>query len=414
MKSIAILTTGSEFLQGKKVETNSACICRELFARGYQVSAILTVPDGVESLESAIRECTDKYDIIIMTGGLGPTEDDNTVEAVNSLFNRPPVIDAGSYKKMEAVFNNAGMEVNASDEKMVMVPRDTLVLENVVGLAPGFAFSENGKTVIAMPGVPREMEAMLSGRVLPYLENTAGTGNREYFSCRIVGFKESEVNQKIISSRIPFHALDWGMTAEEGIKEVTFVQKGSFKLDWGLVKSETVRIFTNRVLLPNYLKPEEELVALMRDHSLTLATAESCTGGLVSKRITDVAGSSGIFSGGIIAYSNTVKTAELSVSEQTLERFGAVSEEAAFEMASGVRDCMKTSYGLSVTGIAGPGGGTDAKPVGTVCFAIASHNNSEAWSELIPGDRHRVRTFSSLVIIDALRRKIRDEYHENH
>ncbi len=412
MKRIAIITTGSEFLQGKKVETNSTFICGELFKEGFSVEEILTVSDETGALEKAVRDYTERFDIVLVTGGLGPTDDDTTVDAVCAVFNRDPVVDEDAYEKMLKVFEASGLDINAFDEKMAVMPGGSVPLENTSGLAPGFILTSGDKTVIAMPGVPEEMREMFNRGVIPFIREQTGEKNNSNFTCRIVGIKESEVNSGIRSSGIPLHEYQWGMTAEEGIKEVTFVKTGRHNQDWGLVKSEIARLFKDGVLLPGLKTPEEELVHLLAENGLTMAAAESCTGGLVGKRITDAAGASSVFMGGIIAYSNSVKVRELAVSEDTLKKHGAVSEETAAEMASGIIKRMGSSYGISITGIAGPGGGTEEKPVGTVSFAIADGKGVTAWTEIIPGDRQRVRIFSSLVIIDSLRRKIRKEYHE--
>jgi len=408
MKNVTVLSTGNELLYGTTPDTNGSFISGALFPLELHMGMRLVVGDDVDDLERALKHALDLSDIVIMTGGLGPTDDDNTIEALRRIAGFSVHMDGPSRERMESFLRNMGMPLSDADRKMVEVPDGATVIPNNNGLAPGFILRHNDKIIIAMPGVPREMTDMTVRSVIPFLQKESGMAARASISYRVIGMKESEINEAIKSMALPLEGMEWGMTANDGITTVSFVAKGGGELDSGGICAEARRYFGSRFLDPAFKLPEEEAVHMLRKKRLTVSFAESCTGGLISKRITDIPGASDVFTGSVVAYDNREKIRSLGVSEEKLSKHGAVSAEVASDMASGVRRYMESDIGISTTGIAGPGGGTEAKPVGTVWFALADSQGERTFTMRISGDRERVRTFASLIAIELLRNYARE------
>ncbi len=402
MKTVAIITTGDELLHGTTVDTNSSYISWHLFGTDLVVEKHITVGDNIESIISAINESL-KKDVVIITGGLGPTDDDNTVEAISKIFSRRIITDPSSESRIVSFFNSMKIRINARDFKMASVPEKARVLKNNKGLAPGFIIDEEGKTLIALPGVPAEAQSIFECEVLPYLHERFNyhTGNR--ILMKVTGIRESDINSKIDSLGLP-GSIRWGVSAKSGICDLFFTSINQEFPDKQEISSLLKESFGNYIIGETFSSPEEELINLLKEKNLTVSTAESCTGGLIGKRLTDVAGASDVFAGSVIAYSNSIKTGILGVKERTISDNGAVSIETASEMAEGIKKLFGTDIGVSVTGIAGPGGGTDEKPVGTVCFGFSIRRNIFTKKEFFSGDRDRIRTMSALYTINFLRR----------
>jgi nicotinamide-nucleotide amidase len=409
MKTVSVVSTGNELLYGKTADTNSGHICARLFPLDLKVLACMAVGDDVDGIERALRHCLAMSDLVIMTGGLGPTDDDNTIAALGRIFSFTVVTHGESLARMEKFFAKLGMPMSRGDLKMTEVPSTARVIENLNGLAPGLILGEGGKTVIALPGVPREMADMLERAVLPFITGECGARTRHSLAFRVVGMKESDINAAVVSLKPDERGLDWGITASEGVATVTMVGREGCGLDDASLMAEIRGLFGGRLLEGPAERPEEEILVLLKELKMTLACAESCTGGLVAKRLTDIPGSSDVFAGGVVAYSNDVKVRLLHVSAATLDAKGAVSAETAAEMAEGVRTALSTDIGLSVTGIAGPGGGSEAKPVGTVWFGLAHEGGVLTMTRTIAGDRERVRAFSSLVSLEMLREFLKEQ-----
>ena len=245
------------------------------------------------------------------------------------------------------------------------------------------------------------MEPMFDNEVLPYLQGEYGVHLKRHLTYRSVMLRESEVNKRVKGLGLPFDDFEWGICTTPGMNTVTFVEKSGKPFPDVIIDGEVRKVFGNSVLQEDLL--EKDVVGLLGERALTLAAAESCTGGLVAGRITDVSGASEVFSGGVVAYSNEAKSGILRVNPETLGQHGAVSEETAAEMAEGVRMLFGADIGIATNGIAGPGGGTADKPVGTVCFGFASGNGVETFTRNIPGDRERVRRFTSQIILNKVR-----------
>lgn len=403
MKEVAIISTGNELVYGNVHEANCFYISSRLFHTDFSVVFHLTVGDRVEDIEYAVREAEKKADIAIITGGLGPTDDDHTLKVLQKIYNFERVIYETGKERMEKFFNSIDRILMENDLKQVTVPKGAVIFDNDVGLATGFSYTSGEKRIIAMPGVPVEMQYMFENKVLPFLLEEYGVAKRRYLIIRSVLVREAEVNELIKGMDINHQEIEWGITTEWGLNIITFVQKGDNEFPEDRILQEAKRSFGDRMLSHGSESLEMELINLLREKRMTIAIAESCTGGLISKRITDIQGSSDVFSGGVVAYSNKAKSNLLGVSEDYIEKYGAVSEEVAKEMAKGVKSRFDSSIGISVTGIAGPGGGSEEKPVGMVCFGSATPDGIESLKLDIMSDRERIRYFSSQHALDRVR-----------
>ena len=406
MRSVIIITTGDELLYGTTADTNSAFISSHLFGTSLRVKKHITVPDSIDEITAAVTQSLSDADIIITTGGLGPTDDDNTVEAICRIFSTKPSVDLKHREKMKDFFASMKMPITGLDKKMVSYPEGALVLNNTRGLAPGFIFEKNSKIVISMPGVPSEMEKMFSTEVTEYLENRYGLDNSRRLVYKVTGIRESEINSRVRPVLSAFN-VRWGITPKSGICDLLIVPESDDFSFSGSISSSIKEVLGQYIIMDGLDSPEEELIHKLREMKLKLSTAESCTGGLLAKRITDIPGSSDVFAGSVVAYSNDMKISLLGVDADVITKFGAVSEETAHLMAEGIRRITGADVTVSITGIAGPGGGTEQKPVGTVCFGFNVCGRQFTDTRQIPGSRERVRVFSSLYAINFLRKELK-------
>lgn len=407
MKRVSVVSTGSELVHGRVSDTNASFISERLFPTAFTVVAHHAVGDIPGDIRRIILFALDEADIVIVSGGLGPTDDDRTMEVVGKLCGHRPEVDRASFARASTFFGALGREMLPGDVKMVSVPAGAHVFHNDTGLAPGFAVEMQDKILISLPGVPREMRSMFEKSVMPYLLSLFPGERRDSLAIRVVLMREAEVNDIVAGMNIPFDAIDWGITTTPGMNTVRFVGRGKEPLPIESILEQAARLFGDRMLDPSFGTLEEETVRLLEKKGLSLALAESCTGGLVSKKITDVPGASQVFRGGMVAYSNEVKRNVLDVSAEVLDSYGAVSEQTALAMARGALGLLGADVAAAVTGIAGPEGGTPTKPVGTVCFAIAGAGVFRTFTRIIPGDRERVRAFSSQYVLDGIRIFIR-------
>ncbi len=404
MINVAIVSTGSELVYGSVHESNAYFLSGRFFPTRFNVIMHLTVGDRMEHLEYAVREAAKKADVVILTGGLGPTDDDYTLEVLKKIYLFSTVVYAPGRDRMEMFFKSIGRSLMKNDIKQVTVPENGVIFDNDAGLAAGYAVKSGGKTIIAMPGVPAEMEPMFENKVLPFLMKEYKIDKRKSVIIRTILMREAQVNDLIGQMDIDFNDIEWGITTVWGMNTVTFVGKVDNEPPAEKILKEAERLFGGKMLSSGGQTLEEEVVNLLRLKKMTLSVAESCTGGLIQKRITDIPGASDVFPGGVVTYSNLVKTDLIFVSPETLSRFGAVSEETAGEMAAGVRKRFNSGIGISVTGIAGPSGGTPDKPVGTVCMGFAVPDCVETVkTEIRSSSRDRIRYFSSQYALDFVR-----------
>jgi nicotinamide-nucleotide amidase len=406
-----VLSTGDELTTGRTVDTNANFVADQLTAAGFDVVAILVVGDYPERMTWAWREALELADVVISTGGLGPTADDLTTETVARLAGRPLQLDAGVGDRIRQMFAAMNRVMPENNLKQALFPAGAHMLPNALGTAPGFRLdldTEHGlRHVFVLPGVPREMKPMVEEQVLPWLAQHRGT-DEVYVShvFQTFGISESGLDELVagcvapregriafraafpqISLRLTVHGAP--DTAPRRLAELAArlrERMGSYVYGEGDTSMEAT------------------VGALLGERSRTLALAESCTGGLIGHRITAVPGSSTYLRGGVIAYANEIKERALGVRPATLQQHGAVSEETAREMADGVRKALQADIGLAVTGIAGPEGGTPDKPVGTVCFALCAGDALYSRRYQLWGTREWVKLLSSQVALDWVRR----------
>lgn len=411
MNSAEIITVGDEILIGQTVDTNSAWMGMQLSMRGIRVNRITSIQDRREEIISALDEALGRSPLVLMTGGLGPTSDDITKETLAEYFDCKLVTDQEVLAEITGRITKRNLEMNENNRRQALVPVCCRVLANHAGTAPGMLFEKNGRLIVSMPGVPSEMKHIMQVHVLPMVESMSGGRTIVHrnimtygtFEARLAerleGF-EAELPDSVRLAYLPAHGvikLRLTGTGDDGETVRRTVEEQVGKL---------YEVIPDVIYGENEVTLEETVGRLLHDNKLTLSTAESCTGGKIASLITSVPGSSAWFTGSVVAYDNSVKTAVLGVNPETIARFGAVSEETAREMAEGVLRLAKTDYAIAVTGIAGPDGGTPEKPVGTVWIALASRNGVTAERHRFADDRLINISRSSYTALNLLRKQI--------
>ncbi len=378
-----IITIGDEILYGQITDTNTQWISAELDKIGIRIVRKSSVGDQEERILQILREAEERADIILITGGLGPTKDDITKTTLAKYFNTRLVINEEALADVTAFFKSRGREMTELNRLQAALPENSTFISNKSGTAPGMWFERNGKVFVSMPGVPYEMKWLMTNRMLPKLQQYFRTPVIYHKIIRTVGIGESFLAERI---------ADWEDNLPSHIKLAYLPSFGQVKLRLTAtgeklsVLQEQVQALIDRVipLIEPYVfgYDEEDLEKavgkLLLEKGLTLAAAESCSGGYVAHMITKVPGNSQYFRGGAIVYSNDLKVQLAGVREETLVQFGAVSEQTAREMAEGVRNTLRSSIGVASTGIAGPSGGTEDKPVGTIWIACSDGIHTEA------------------------------------
>jgi nicotinamide-nucleotide amidase len=403
---VAVLSTGDELTTGRIVDSNASWIADKLFELGLDLVAILTVGDYPDRLEWAWRRALEVAHVVISTGGIGPTADDLTTETVARVLGVGLVEDAASAERIRRFFAARGVEMPANNLKQARVPAGAVVIPNALGTAPGYRAALGDRHLVVLPGVPREMKPMMEERVLPWLRGLCGGEVHVVRTFQTFGLSESALDERMAGVVDP---AEGRVSFRASFPEVSVrvVVRGA--ADEARRRAEAIAARV-RARLGAYVYGEgtvtlEEVVGgLLRERTLTLALAESCTGGLVAHRVTNVPGSSAYFLGGVAAYANTAKETLLGVPRALLERYGAVSEETAAAMAEGARRVLGADVALATTGIAGPSGGTPEKPVGTVCFGLAAATGTIARRYQLWGTRDWVKLLASQIALDWIRR----------
>ena len=405
-----IIATGSELLSGGVPETNSIFLSEGLLLVGLETAFKTVVGDDEKDMEEALRRAMDRADAVIVTGGIGPTEDDITRKVIAKIVKRRLVLNEDALKAIHARLSGRGREYVSTNDRQALIPAGARLIQNPVGIAPGFFLDEKDTFIAVLPGVPKEMVAMFIEWLRPVLEERFG--GKIFIRRRILhtcGMSESAVNQAI-QGIMKRGTPTVGLTAKEmGVDIRIIASETGAERTHSLVDSTEAAI---RERLGDAVysvdgQPMEEVVgALLKQRRLKLSVAESCTGGLIGARITNIAGSSEYFERAAVTYSNPAKTEMLGVPGALLERYGAVSSEVAAAMARGIRQAAKTDLGLSVTGIAGPDGGTEQKPVGLVYTAIASAQGVKTNEHRFLGNREQVRMKASQMALDMVRRHL--------
>jgi len=399
-----LITIGDEILLGKVINTNTAYIGERLSRIGIRLCLQIAVPDEREILAKVIAESLERSDLVITTGGLGPTTDDTTKSVLAELFRTKLVRDQAV---LEDLWERYGKGLPPIVLTQADVPESAFVIPNSVGTAPGFIFEEEGKRLVALPGPPNELKPMFESVVIPELEATR-TG--ELFvekTFRTIGIREAEIEERIGKTLKEIPRLCYGLVAHPYQVDIRLFCTCSTREEGERIIGEGEKVLDEefgRAIFTRDDRSLEEVVGVMlRQSKKTVAIAESCTGGLISKRITDISGSSDYFEGAFVSYSNRWKEKLLGVSGETLRQHGAVSEETAREMAENVREKGGTELGLAVTGIAGPTGGTMEKPVGLVYMALSDGKKTLSRRFNFRGDREWVRYRASQAALNMVR-----------
>lgn len=402
-----LIAVGTEILLGEIVNTDAQLISQGLSELGINVFYQTVVGDNPDRLRRVIEEAKERADIIVTTGGLGPTLDDLTKETLAAVFGKKMELHQPSYDRLVDFFNQIGREMTPNNVKQAWLPEGCTVFTNDWGTAPGCAFEADGKHVLMLPGPPRECNPMWKERAMPYLYPLAG-GCIVSHNIRVFGLGESNMenilHDKMAEMQNPTIA-PYARTSE-CFARITAKADTTAEAEAMLapVVAEVAEILGEHVYGIDVDSLEQVVGDGLRAHGLTLAVAESCTGGLLSKRITDLAGASDYYKGGVCSYSNDVKMGVLGVQKETLDTVGAVSAEVAEQMALGVARVLGADVGVGITGIAGPGGGTEEKPVGLVYVSVCKDGVCHTRKMNSSLGRDRVRMQAASTALDLIRR----------
>lgn len=409
-----VVTIGDELLSGAIVDTNSSMIAEKLLGLGISVWRMTSIGDDPRGIMELLKDVAARSQLGIVSGGLGPTEDDRTAQAVAGAFARPLVLHEPSLQKIKELFERLGFEMTSNNERQAWIPEGAQVIPNRMGTAPGFSLDVQGSLLAFLPGVPRELEAMLDEELLPLVEKRLGRGGAVGSrTLRIFGITEAKLDQMVKGALdgLPGTSLASLPRFPENRLRVTVRAQGPEEVARLLHEAEGR--LRDRVGAWVYGVDQEELESVVQDllrvQGKTLAVVESCTGGLVLHRLTNVPGSSDVLDRGVVAYSVRAKHETLGVPMEILERDGPVSARAAEAMALGAMERAGTSIGLSVTGVAGPSGGTEATPVGTVFMGLCEGDRNFSQRFWFRGGRLNVKTMASNVALDWLRRYLMGE-----
>jgi nicotinamide-nucleotide amidase len=405
-----IIAIGSELLAPDRTDTNSLWLTEKLNSIGIEVKQKTIVGDDDARLEEAIKDAMRRSKVVITTGGLGPTEDDVTRKVAARALGRRLILDETILAELREKFRSFGHIMPERNSRQAMVIERSNVLPNPNGSAPGLFVEHEGVAIVLLPGPPREMKPMFENHVMPRLMDRAGSVKVVRRMLRVAGLGESAVDEKIAPIYTQYENPQTTILFNQSEIEIHLTARGRTEAEAGALLdrlSEQLEERLGNAVFSFAGEKMEEVVGLkLTIGGYTLAVAESCTGGLIAQRLTDIAGSSKYFIEGVVAYSNDAKTRTLGVEPVLLLEHGAVSAPVAEAMAEGVRKRARTDFGLSVTGIAGPGGGSEDKPVGLVYIALADDAHIEHRRIIIPGDRQLIRWRASQAALDLLRRRL--------
>lgn len=409
----AIITIGDEILIGQVVDTNAVWISQRLNENGVRVNEMVTVSDESEQIVSTLDRYIGKYDLLIMTGGLGPTKDDLTKQTLASYFNSKMVEHPETRDKIISYFKERGRSMIESNLQQSDVPDNCRVLMNHHGSAPGMWFEKEGSIIISLPGVPYEMKGLMEDHILPEMKNRVVVPHIVHKTIMTQGVPESYLANKI---------RHWEEELPECVKLAYLPRPGIVRLRLSVVDKcaldaeQLLKVIIDKllVIIPEHvfgyddISLEESLGILLKERGITLGTAESCTGGNIAKLITSIPGSSKYFTGSVVAYENRIKEEILGVERTALEEKGAVSKEVVEQMARGIMKLYGTDTAIATSGIAGPDGGTEDKPVGTTCICVSYGDKFFSKNYRFGGTRERIIDQASFSAMQLLRRLILD------
>ncbi len=420
MVKISIISIGDEITIGQVINSNSAWIAKECTKIGGYITNQSVVRDMKEDLISVLKQMSQKNDVIITTGGLGPTHDDITKETLLEFFDDELIFNEIIFNKINELFARSNRQITERNKSQAFIPSKSNALPNDLGTAPGLYFKLNAKHYFALPGVPAEMMSIMTNSVIPIILNLIEDSQEDiiiYRTIHTTGIFESFLADLLGN---PEEFIGDGTLAFLPSYRGVRMRIGVTQPDYASAISELDRIEAEifkragKYVISTDDKPLSQVAGkYLKDLGATVSVAESCTAGMLGAAITEVPGSSQYFVGGVISYSNEMKINILKVSNKTIEQFGAVSKETAIEMAENVRKIFNTDYGISITGIAGPDGGTDEKPVGTVWISIADRYSSEAFKYIFSIDRAVNRERSVGTALSLLMKKLIKRHTDN-
>lgn len=410
MFSAEIIAIGSELLTPTKTDTNSLWLTEKLNEVGIEVKLKTIVGDDEARLEEVIKDALKRSDVVVTTGGLGPTEDDITRRVSARAVGRDLIFDENVLAEIAQKFERLNRKMPETNERQAFIIEGARVLPNPNGSAVGMSVEIGEKFFVILPGPPRELQPMFENFVLPKLRENAGEIFVKRKVLRVAGMGESAVDEMIAPIYKTYKTVETTILFNKSEIEIHLTAQSETESSAENVLEELAGKIAEKiggaVFSTNGEKMEEIVGAILRNKKKTLSVAESCTGGLISERLTEISGSSDYFIEGVVAYANEAKIRTLNVPPTLIEKHGAVSAEVAEAMAKGVRERAETDFGISVTGIAGPDGGTDEKPVGLVFIGYADENETKTIKLNLPGDRYLIRWRSSQAALDLLRRKM--------
>ena len=410
----AIITIGDEILIGQIVDTNSAWMAEELNKIGIKICKIASIPDTNEDIVNAVGELLDKYDLVLETGGLGPTSDDITKPALCEYFGTHLVVHEPTLRHVEGIFSKRGLPLTELNAKQAEVPASCEVIHNPSGTAPAMWFNKEGKIFVSMPGVPFEMKAIMRSEIIPRLSKLTGSQQIVHKTIQTFGLPESFLAEALteFEQNLPKHIKLAYLPSPESIR--LRLSTSGDNID--VVKQEVQNQVDALVkIIPEHFFgfDDDSMVSVVADllkkNKMTLALAESCTGGNIAHLVTLLPGSSEFFLGGVVAYSNAVKSSLLGVDKNLIDKHGAVSQQVAEAMAQGAREKLHANYSIATSGIAGPTGGTPDKAVGTIWVAISTPQKTVSQKLSYGNDRKRNILRSSVAALNMLRLILIDE-----
>jgi nicotinamide-nucleotide amidase len=409
-----IITVGNELLSGLVVDTNSSYIAGRLMTAGVRVSFMTTVGDDEEAIEDAVRRARGRAEVIVVTGGLGPTPDDITSRGVARALERTLVLDPEAQRQIARRYERRGMRPPADADRQALVPHGARIVKNPVGTAPGYEIDVKGTRIFVVPGVPEEMRVMTDQGIVPILRSGGKQGT--FVTRRILkifGLTESQVHERVKDLPIDGRSVTIGFLPVFPENHLTITASSTASADAARRAAARVEEAMRGVLGDTVFGTDDQTLegvvgGMLITRGMTVAAAESCTGGLLSQRLTSIPGSSAYFLRGAVTYSNRSKTELLDIAPELISTHGAVSGEVAEAMAAAARKSAGADIGVSITGIAGPSGGTKEKPVGTVFIGMAYDDDGKAsirsQGYRFFGDRARIRLISSEMALEWIRR----------
>jgi len=405
MLPAVLLAQGNELTTGQTVDTNSNWIAGQLFDHGIEVLRVVTVPDDLDQLVEVLTDAAGRAPIVISTGGLGPTRDDLTAQAVARALGRPLALHADAMEQVETRYRSMGRVMPEINRKQAILPQGCTVLENRWGTAPGFSVEVAGTHMYFLPGVPREMRKLMTHGVLPHLRDTFALQTPRRRIVRVIGLGESNIETRLSGLEIPGMQIGFRTKMPENQVKLRFeasvpeadianaVEQVRARIGWRAFGVDTGDL-------------SEVVGHALAERQQTVALAESCTAGRLAAWLGETPGASRYLIEGVVVYADAAKTRTCGVSEEMIVAHGSVSEPVARQLAEGIRQRAETTWGVGITGIAGPGGATPDKPVGTVHIAVAGPQGTLHRRIYLPGDRKRVQALSSAAALAMLFRAV--------